>query len=140
MTTTNETAPAVEPREAADTPAAWVTDLAQLHLRAMASPLPKDPGALGWQMTAAMLAAMSCRLMAVAERSAPDEAAAIARLFHGPFGEGPDLEDEFDWIDHNVARPQGADVAAWMDEARELARRAKAFADGRTVDAPGERL
>ena len=59
-------------------PETLCVDLAQLHLRAVASPLPKQPAAMGWQMTAASLSALASRLLDVVQRTAPGEAARIA--------------------------------------------------------------
>ncbi|MFG2676988.1 hypothetical protein [Streptomyces sp. NPDC048445] len=111
--------------EAADTdvdasPGTLRTDLAQLHLRASVSPLPKHPAAMGWQMTAGSLAALASRLLDVVQSTAPDKAAEIAAWFAGPFGDGPDLEEHHDWVTDHVAGSWDV-TEAWIQEARQLA-------------------
>ena len=101
-------------------PETLCVDLAQLHLRAVASPLPKQPAAMGWQMTAASLSALASRLLDVVQRTAPGEAARIAEWFSGPFGDGPDLEEHHDWVTDNVSGSWDL-TEKWIQEARHLA-------------------
>ncbi|MFJ8677292.1 hypothetical protein [Streptomyces sp. NPDC093589] len=106
------------------TPETLRTDLAQLYLRATASPTPRHPAAFGWQMTAGSLAALASRLLDVVQRTAPEDAAEVAEWFAGPFGDGPDLEDHTDWVGKAIAGDVGV-LQAWIDEARQLAVEAK---------------
>jgi hypothetical protein len=101
-------------------PATLSIDLAQLHLRTTASPLPKQPAAMGWQMTAASLSALASRLLDVVQRTAPEEAAQIAEWFSGPFGDGPDLEEHHDWVTDNISGSWDL-TEEWIQEARRLA-------------------
>ncbi|MFF9787122.1 hypothetical protein [Streptomyces nigrescens] len=110
------------------TPETLRTDLAQMYLRATASPTPKHPAAFGWQMTAGSLAALSSRLLDVVHRTAPEAAAEIAEWFAGPFGDGPDLEEHAYWVGQRVAGDRGV-LQSWIDEARQLAVEAKAATD-----------
>ncbi|MET9055255.1 hypothetical protein ABZW50_29320 [Streptomyces bacillaris] len=98
--------------------------LAQLHLRTTASPLPKQPATMGWQMTAGSLSALASRLLDVVQRTAPDEAAQIAEWFSGPFGDGPDLEEHHDWVTNNISGSWGL-TEQWIQEARQLAVKAQ---------------
>ncbi|MEU6016904.1 hypothetical protein ABZ826_23500 [Streptomyces sp. NPDC047515] len=106
------------------TPETLRIDLAQLHVRSTASPLPKHPAAMGWQMTAGSLAALASRLLNVVQRTAPEEAARIAEWFAGPFGDGPDLEEHTDWIAEHVAGSWDV-TETWVQEARQLAMQAQ---------------
>lgn len=110
------------------TPEILRIDLAQLYLRATASPTPRDPAALGWQMTAGSLAALASRLLDVVQRTAPRDAAEIADWFAGPFDDGPDLEEHTDWVGLRVAGDWGV-FQVWLDEARDLAVQAKEATD-----------
>ncbi|MFF3547117.1 hypothetical protein ACFYXD_35430 [Streptomyces platensis] len=110
------------------TPETLRTDLAQLYVRTTATPTPRHPAALGWQMTAATLSALSSRLLEVVERTAPAEAAQIAEWFAGPFGDGPDLEEHTYWVGERVAGDLGV-FHKWLDEAREMALQAKAVTE-----------
>lgn len=103
-------------------------DLAQLYLRATASPTPRDPAALGWQMETGSLAALASRLLDVVQRTAPRDAAEIADWFAGPFDDGPDLEEHTDWVGQRVAGDWGV-FQVWLDEARDLAVQAKEATD-----------
>ena len=103
------------------TPGELLVDLAQLHCRTVAPPLPKHPVALGWQMQAGALAGLAARLLHALNAVAPDQAADLAAWYDGPLGEGPDPMDVTDWLVDHVARPTGADFNAWTTEARELA-------------------
>lgn len=118
------TALSVQDTDADTSPATLRTDLAQLHLRTAASPLPKQPAAMGWQMTAGSLAALASRLLDVVQTTAPDKAAEIAEWYSGPFGDGPDLEEHHDWITAHVAGSWDV-TEAWIQEARQLAAQAQ---------------
>lgn len=120
-------APTVAEAEADMSPATLSIDLAQLHLRSIASPLPKHPGVMGWQMTAASLSALASRLLDVVQRTAPDEAAQIAEWYAGPFGDGPDLEEHHDWVTDNISGSWDL-TEEWIQEARQLAAQAQQVA------------
>jgi len=124
MTDTIATDPVAD-EEVDATPETLRTDLAQMYLRATASPTPKHPAALGWQMTAGSLAALSSRLLEVVQRTSPTAAEAIAEWFAGQFGDGPDLEEHTYWVGQRVAGDLGV-LQAWIDEARQLASEAMA--------------
>jgi len=124
-------APAVD---ADTTPATLSIDLAQLHLRTTASPLPKQSAAMGWQMTAASLSALASRLLDVVQRTAPEEAAQIAEWFSGPFGDGPDLEEHHDWVTDNISGSWDL-TEAWIQEARQLAVQAQQATEAQTKEA-----
>jgi len=119
--------------EADASPETLSTDLAQLHLRTMASPLPKQPAAMGWQMTAASLSALASRLLDVVQRTAPEEAAQIAEWFSGPFGDGPDLEEHHDWVTDNISGSWDL-TEAWIQEARQLAVEARQATEAQTKE------
>ncbi|MFD7980261.1 hypothetical protein [Streptomyces sp. NPDC059071] len=106
------------------TPAELLIDLAQLHCRTVAPPLPRHPAAAGWQMQTSALAGLAARLLHALAAVAPEQAADLAAWYDGPLGEGPDPMDVTDWIVDHVARPAGADFSTWTTEARELAARA----------------
>ncbi|MFE7780333.1 hypothetical protein [Streptomyces nigrescens] len=127
MTDTTTTAQDVD-EDIDVTPETLRTDLAQMYLRATATPTPKHPAALGWQMTAASLAALSSRLLDVVQRTAPEDAAEIAEWFAGPFGDGPNLEEHTYWVGEHVAGDLGV-FHKWLDEAREMALQAKAVTE-----------
>lgn len=113
-------------QEPPSTPLDVLEDLAQTQLRCMASPHPKDPAAFGWQMHTAVLAGYAARLLHALNAVDPAKAAELAAHFDGPLGDGPDPEEETDWLEANVARPAGADFSAWIDEAQKLACEAQA--------------
>lgn len=116
------------------TPETLRIDLAQLYLRATASPIPRDPAAFGWQMEAGSLAALASWLLDVVQRTAPRDAEEITEWFAGPFDDGPDLEEHTDWIGLRVAGDWGM-FQAWLDEARDLAVQAKAATDALAKEA-----
>ncbi|WP_228981393.1 hypothetical protein [Streptomyces sp. DH12] len=116
------------------TPQTLLTDLAQLHLRAIAPPTPRYPAAMGWQMQAAALAGLSTRLLHALLAAAPQAAAELAEWYAGPFGDGPDLIDGVEWLDDHVARPAGADIEAWILEGRRAAEKAAARVADRDDD------
>lgn len=124
----------VTDESSADTsPATLSIDLAQLHLRTTASPLPKQPAAMGWQMTAGSLSALASRLLDVVQRTAPGEAARIAEWFSGPFGDGPDLEEHHDWVTDNISGSWDL-TEKWIQEARQLAIKAKQATEAQTKE------
>ncbi|KAF0651344.1 hypothetical protein [Streptomyces fradiae] len=108
------------------TPQSLLTDLARLHLRATASPLPADPAVMGWQMQTAAVTGLATRLLHALAAVDPQQAADITTWYEGPFGEGPDLTDGVDWLDQHIARPAGADINQWIDDARQQATQAAA--------------
>jgi len=115
MTTTPDTE-----NEVAQTPEQLLTELAQLHIRTIVPPSPKQPAAFGWQAIAGCQAAGFARALHALMEVAPERAAEIAEWFQGPFEEGPDPEEHTDWIARAVAK--NVDVLdEWIAEARELA-------------------
>ncbi|WP_328903284.1 hypothetical protein OHR86_28185 [Streptomyces sp. NBC_00441] len=130
MTTTPETA---VDDDVDTSPETLSIDLAQLHLRAIASPLPKQPAVMGWQMTAGSLTALASRLLDVVQHTAPQEAARIADWFAGPFGDGPDLEEHHDWIADRVAGSWGV-AEEWIQDARRLAVEAQQAIEAHTKE------
>jgi hypothetical protein len=114
-----------EDDETPPTPEELLVELGQLHTRALASPLPQHPAAMGWQMIAASLASGFARaLHALGERD-PQAAVELATLYHGPLGDGPDPGEHTDWLIGHVAK--SVDVFdQWVDEARSAAAGAKA--------------
>ena len=118
------------------TPETLLVDLAQIHLRTIAPPSPKHPGAMGWQMMTASLSGLAARLLHTVQRVAPEEAAEISEWYHGPFGDGPDLMDVTEWMDVNVAQPAGADFEAWIADARHRAWQAATRAPAETLVEP----
>ncbi|MGO1025628.1 hypothetical protein ACTOXX_34195 [Streptomyces rubiginosohelvolus] len=121
---TDTTAVNTDDTDANTSPETLSIDLAQLHLRTTASPLPKQPAAMGWQMTAGSLSALASRLLDVVQRTAPDEAAQIAEWFSGPFGDGPDLEEHHDWVTDNISGSWDL-TEQWIQEAGQLAIKAQ---------------
>lgn len=115
------------------TPETLRTDLAQMYLRATATPTPKHPAALGWQMTTASMAALSSRLLDVVQRTAPEDAEEIAEWFAGPFGDGPNLEEHTYWVGERVAGDLGV-FREWAREARQLAEQAKVATEALTEE------
>lgn len=102
-------------------PDTLLLDLAQNQVRALSSPMPKNPGAMGWQCMSASTMALAARLLHTLQQVAPEKAAEIADWYAGPFGDGPDLMDFTEWLDVNVARPSGADIEAWIADGRRRA-------------------
>ncbi|WP_448333550.1 hypothetical protein [Streptomyces sp. DSM 41534] len=109
MTDTNDT----ETRA----PQQLLVDLAELHMRTHASPLPKHPAALGWQATAGSMAAGFTRALHALMESAPGKAAEIAEWFDGPFGEGPDSMEHTDWTGRHIAKSPEV-LEQWSRDAR----------------------
>lgn len=107
------------------TPEQLLVDLAQLHVRTLVSPLPKHPGAMGWQATAGSMAAGFARALHALNEVAPEKAAEITDWFQGPFEEGPDPEEHTDWTERHVAKSWDV-MDQWVEEARGLATEAKA--------------
>lgn len=130
------TAPETAETDVDATPATLRIDLAQMHLRTIASPLPRHPGAMGWQMTAGSLAALAIRLLDVVQRTSPQDAEEIAEWYAGPFGDGPDLEEHMDWIARRVAGSWGV-TETWLHEAMQLAKEAQQATDNLTATPKG---
>ena len=105
-------------------PETLLVDLAHIHLRCIASPLPEHPGAMGWQAMSSGLSSLAARLLHVVQEVAPDKATEIADWYAGPFGEGPDGMECTDWFAEMVAGPAGADFAEWIADARTRAEQA----------------
>ncbi|KAF0646569.1 MULTISPECIES: hypothetical protein [Streptomyces] len=108
------------------TPQSLLTDLARLHLRATASPLPADPAAMGWQMQTAAVTGLAARLLHALAAVDPQQAAALADWYAGPFGEGPHPASHLPWLHRHVARPAGASIDQWLDDAQQRAAQAAA--------------
>ena len=105
-----------------------LVELAELHMRTHASPLPKHPGAMGWQANTGVMAAGFARTLHALMQVAPEKAAEITEWFQGPFGEGPDPFEHTDWTGRHVAKsPKVLDQ--WLAEARAEAVRAKEFTE-----------
>ncbi|MFF4409881.1 hypothetical protein [Streptomyces sp. NPDC001404] len=120
--TTDSAASAADTTNVPDDPEDLLVHLTKVHLRATASPLQHHPGAMGWQATAGALAAW---LLDHVIRDNPLKADAIATLYSGPLGEGPDLDAEVAWIGRVVAGPAGANLQDWITEAEQQARAAQ---------------
>ena len=118
MTATPET-------DIAQTPEQLLTDLGELHMRTLVSPLPKHPAAMGWQATAGSMAAGFARALHALNEVAPEKAAEITVWFQGPFqDEGPDPEEHTDWLERYVA--QGPELLEqWVENGRRMALEAK---------------
>lgn len=100
-----------------------LVELAELHMRTHASPLPKHPAALGWQATAGSMAAGFARALHALMETDPGKAAEIAEWFDGPFGEGPDALEHTDWTEQHIAKSPKV-LEQWSLEARYQAARA----------------
>lgn len=107
------------------TPAQLLHDLGELHTRTLASPLPKHPAAMGWQVTAGAMAAGFARALHALHEVAPDKAAEVAEWFDGPLGEGPDPEEHTDWLERTVARGPEL-LERWVEDGRRMAVEAQA--------------
>ena len=118
MTTTPET-------ETSQTPGQLLTELAQLHIRTIVPPSPKQPAAFGWQAIAGCQAAGFARALHALMEVAPDKAAEITDWFQGPFEEGPDPEEHTDWIERTVANGDLDVLEQWIQEGRRLAESSK---------------
>jgi hypothetical protein len=105
------------------TPKTLLVDLAHIHLRCIAPPLPKHPGAMGWQAMSSSLTVLAARLLHVVQEVAPEKAAEIADWYAGPFGDGPDGMESTEWFAEAVAGPAGADFEEWIQDARARAER-----------------
>lgn len=115
MTTTPDT-----DAETVQTPEQLLTELAQLHIRTIVPPSPKQPAAFGWRAIAGCQAAGFARALHALMEVAPEKAVEITDWFQGPFEEGPDPQEHTDWIERTVAK--NVDVLEeWITEARELA-------------------
>ncbi|CAM5503519.1 MULTISPECIES: MazG-like family protein [Streptomyces] len=105
------------------TPEQLLVELAELHMRTHASPLPKHPAAMGWQATTGSMAAGFARALHALMETNPAKAAEIAEWFDGPFGEGPDSLQHTDWTERHVAKSAKV-LEQWSLDAREAATRA----------------
>ncbi|MER0443097.1 hypothetical protein ABR738_00650 [Streptomyces sp. Edi4] len=92
--------------------------LAQMYLRTVALPLPRNPATFGWQTTAGTLAALSARLLHFVNTTDPGRAAGFARFYHGHLGDGPHPLAVTRWLEDTVA---GADFDEWVAQAKEQA-------------------
>jgi hypothetical protein len=109
--------------EVAQTPEQLLQDLGEFHTRTCVSPLPKHPGAMGWQAAAGSMAAGFARALHALNEIAPDKAAEITVWFQGPFEEGPDPEEHTDWLERHVARGPEL-LEQWFEDGRRMAREA----------------
>jgi hypothetical protein len=117
MTTTPDTETDAETPQ---TPEQLLAELAQLHIRTIVPPSPKQPVAFGWQAIAGCQAAGFARALHALMDVAPNKAAEITDWFQGPFEEGPDPEEHTDWIERTVAKSTDV-LEEWITEAREVA-------------------
>jgi hypothetical protein len=117
------TAPETE-TEIPQTSEELLAELAQLHIRTIVPPSPKQPAAFGWQAIAGCQAAGFARTLHALMQVAPDKAAEITDWYQGPFEEGPDPEEHTDWIERTVAKSTDV-LDEWITEARDLAVKAK---------------
>lgn len=108
MTDTNETRTPAEQ---------LLVDLAELHMRTHASPLPKHPAAMGWQATAGGMSALAARALHALMEADPRKAASLAEWFDGPFGEGPDSLEHTDWTERHIAKSPEV-LEQWSRDAR----------------------
>ncbi|MET9436938.1 hypothetical protein [Streptomyces sp. NPDC006551] len=107
--------------------ATLLADLAQIHTRTVASPLPQHPGHFGWQMMAGSLAAgFSVALYELAKVD-PEQAERVAAWYHGPFGvgDGPNPLAYSAWAEKHIAGSPEK-FQEWVDEAWEQAAAANA--------------
>ncbi|MFE9491460.1 hypothetical protein ACFYNF_34325 [Streptomyces sp. NPDC006641] len=114
--------------EEVQTPEQLLVDLSELHMRTHASPLPKHPAAMGWQMTTGAVAAGFARALHALMEVAPEKAAEITEWYQGPFGDGPDPEEHADWTAQHVAKSWDV-LEQWVQEAKQLAVQAKEAAE-----------
>ncbi|MFF8422865.1 hypothetical protein [Streptomyces sp. NPDC015680] len=114
----------IDTTEEVQTPEQLLVELSELHMRTHASPLPKRPAAMGWQMTTGSVAAGFARTLHALQEVAPGKAAEIAEWYQGPFGDGPDPEEHADWTAQHVAKSWDV-MEQWAQEARKLAVQAK---------------
>ena len=108
-----------EDDETPPTPSELLTELGQLHTRAMASPHPANPEAMGWQMIAASAVAGFARALHALNEQDPTAAARIAAVYHGPLGEGPNPQAHSAWLERFIAGPET--FRQWVDEGRQAA-------------------
>lgn len=110
------------------TPEQLLVELAEIHMRTHARPLPQHPGAMGWQANTGVMAAGFARALHALMQADAGKAAEVTEWFQGPFGEGPDAEEHTDWTARHVAKsPQ--DLDRWLKEAEADAVRAKEFTE-----------
>ncbi|MFJ2752732.1 hypothetical protein [Streptomyces sp. NPDC087297] len=101
-------------------------ELARLHLRTVALPLPRNPATFGWQVLAGGLAAFAARLLHHVNAMDAERGAAFAQFYRGPFGDGPHPLAVGRWMERAIAEPVGADMEQWAAEAEEAAEKALA--------------
>ncbi|MFF8910589.1 hypothetical protein [Streptomyces olivaceoviridis] len=121
------TAPNTEKKQ---TPEQLLTELAQLHIRTIVPPSPKQPAAFGWQAIAGCQAAGFARALHALMEVAPEKAAEITDWFQGPFEEGPDPQEHTDWIERIVAKDVTV-LDKWIEEAQRLAEESAVSAEAR---------
>lgn len=98
------------------------TDLAKLHLRSVAAPMPQRQDAFRWQVIAGAAAAVAARLMDSLIQADPAEAEEIAGWYEALVGQEAGLTAVHSWIEQHVA---GADFEQWVAEAHQFAVQAK---------------
>lgn len=119
MTTTPDTE--TDETETTQTPEQLLNDLGELHTRTCSSPLPKHPGAMGWQATAGSMAAGFARTLHALNEIDPSRAQEITTWFQGPFeDEGPDPLEHTDWLERYVARGPEL-LEQWVEDGRRMA-------------------
>ncbi len=112
------------------TPNQLLTELGELHVRTLVSPLPKHPAAMGWQATAGAMAASFARALHALNEVDPARAQQITDWFQGPFeNEGPDPEEHTDWLERVVTNGNLAVMEQWVEEGRRLAQSSKEATD-----------
>ncbi|MFD6541202.1 hypothetical protein [Streptomyces goshikiensis] len=114
--------------EEAATAAAVLEELARLHLRAVALPLPRNPATFGWQAVAGGLAAFAARLLHHVNASDGPAGTRFAEFYRGHLGEGPHPLAVGRWLERAIAQPAGADIEQWAADAKEGAVKALAYA------------
>lgn len=132
MTATPETTlstVSADDEETTQTPEQLLTDLGELHMRTLVSPMPKQPAAVGWQAVAGTMAAGFTRALHALNELDPAKAAEITDWYQGPFEEGPDPEEHTDWLERTVAKGDLNLMEKWVEDGRRLAKASKAAVD-----------
>jgi hypothetical protein len=103
-----------------------IVQMAKLHLRAHAHPLPENPAALHWQVTAGLYAALAARMLHHLDRLDTAAATEITEWCASPLDADADadLQQIAAWITKNVAGDEGV-LQSWMDEAKTEAEQAR---------------
>ncbi|WP_039942942.1 hypothetical protein [Streptomyces himastatinicus] len=109
-------------------PQQLLVELAEIHMRTHASPLPKHPGAMGWQANTGVMAAGFARALHALMQVDPGKAAEVAEWFQGPLGDGPDALEHTDWTAQHVAKSPEV-LERWLMDAQADAVQAKEFTD-----------